>query len=155
MIAARLGPNVAKRLHSVQAISVTSPVLFYDGACGLCHRAVRLLLRLDRAGRLRFAPLAGETFARVVPRDQRASLPDSLVLRTADGRLLVRSAALIAGLRSAGGAAAWLAAVAGLVPRALADGAYDAVARRRQRLFVPATEACPVPPGRWRGRFLP
>src|SRR4051812_37486572 len=35
------------------------PVLFFDGECGLCNRVVRLLLRLDTRGRLRFAPLQG------------------------------------------------------------------------------------------------
>src|SRR5688572_12325015 len=35
------------------------PVLFFDGECGLCNRVVRLMLRLDRHGRLRFAPLQG------------------------------------------------------------------------------------------------
>ena len=35
------------------------PVLLFDGECGLCQRIVRVLLRLDRAGRLRYAPLQG------------------------------------------------------------------------------------------------
>ena len=40
------------------------PFLFYDGGCALCHRAVRLLLQLERPGSrpgpaLRFAPLDG------------------------------------------------------------------------------------------------
>ena len=130
-------------------------VLFYDGGCGLCRRSVRLLLRLDRRGRLRFAPLGGATFEREVPRAARAGLPDSLVLRTADGRLLVRSAAVIAALGLAGGPAAVCAAAAGLAPRRLLDALYDAVARWRGRLFGREGEACPVPPGPWRERLLP
>ena len=35
------------------------PVLLFDDECGLCHRVVRLLLRLDPGARLRFAPLQG------------------------------------------------------------------------------------------------
>jgi hypothetical protein len=35
------------------------PVLLFDGECGLCQRLVRVLLGLDRRGRLRFAPLQG------------------------------------------------------------------------------------------------
>ena len=41
------------------------PVLLYDGECGLCNRVVRLLLRLDRGERLRFARLqsdAGQSY---------------------------------------------------------------------------------------------
>jgi predicted DCC family thiol-disulfide oxidoreductase YuxK len=134
---------------------MTPPVLFYDGGCGLCHGAVRLLLRLDRRGRLRFAPLGGDTFAALLSAGDGAALPESLVLRTSEGRLLLRSLAVVEGLRVAGGAAAWLACVAALVPRGVADGLYDALARRRLRLFGRARDACPVPPGPLRGRFLP
>jgi len=130
------------------------PVLFYDGGCGLCHRAVRLLLRADREARLRFAPLGGETFEALVPRSSRAGLPDSLVLAGGDGALHVRSAAVVEALRVAGGPARAAAALARLVPRPVADRLYDAVARRRRRLFGAPADSCPVPPGRWRGRFL-
>lgn len=130
-------------------------ILFYDGGCGLCHGAVRLLLRLDRVGRLRFAPLGGETFDRLVGEAQRRALPDSLVLRTAGGALLLRSEALATALRLCGGAAGWLGAAVRLLPRGLADRAYAALARRRLRLFGRASEACPVPPGPLRARFLP
>jgi predicted DCC family thiol-disulfide oxidoreductase YuxK len=40
-------------------VAATGPVLFFDGECGLCNRVVRLMLRLDRRGRLRYAPLQG------------------------------------------------------------------------------------------------
>lgn len=130
-------------------------ILFYDGGCGLCHAAVRLLLRLDVAARLRLAPLGGATFERLVGEAQRRGLPDSLVLRTASGALLLRSEALAEALRLCGGAAVWLGAAVRLLPRSLADRAYDALARRRVRLFGRAGEACPVPPGPLRARFLP
>jgi len=134
---------------------MTHPVLFFDGGCGLCHSAVRLLLRLDRDRRLRFAPLGGETFAALVPESERAAVPDSLVLHTTDGRLLLRSQAVAQALRIAGGAGAWLALVASTLPRALADRLYDALGRRRHWLFERPVEACPVTPGPLRERFLP
>ena len=70
-------------------------ILFYDGHCGMCHGFVRFLLEKDRAGAFVFAPLQGDTFAATVPEPERAKLPDSMVIRTADGRLLVRSAAAL------------------------------------------------------------
>jgi predicted DCC family thiol-disulfide oxidoreductase YuxK len=129
-------------------------VLFFDGGCGLCHRTVRLLLRLDRNRRLRFAPLGGEAFAALVPESERAAMPDSLVLHTTDGRLLLRSQAVAQALRIAGGAGAGLALFASALPRGLADRLYDALARRRHRLFERPAEACPVTPGPLRGLFL-
>jgi predicted DCC family thiol-disulfide oxidoreductase YuxK len=133
----------------------TRAVLFYDGGCGLCHRSVRALLALDRAGALRFAPLGGETLRELVPEVERAALPDSLVLRTADGRLLVRTAAVVESLRLLGGPAGSLAAMARVVPRPLADRLYDLVARVRRRLIRPPAGACPAVGPVLRARFLP
>ncbi|HEX9186115.1 MAG TPA: DCC1-like thiol-disulfide oxidoreductase family protein [Vicinamibacteria bacterium] len=134
---------------------MTPDVLFYDGACGLCHLSVRLLLGLDRNGALRFAPLGGETFRALVGDAELRTLPDSLVLRTTDGRLLVRSAAVLESLRRAGGFARGLAAIAGAVPSGLADRLYDLVARRRRRWFAATPSACPVVGGSHRSRLLP
>src|SRR5271154_3320819 len=39
--------------------SRNGPVLLYDGTCGLCNRAVRALLRIDRRATLRYATLQG------------------------------------------------------------------------------------------------
>ena len=70
--------------------------VFYDGGCGLCHRAVRFALAHDADGsRFRFASLQSEGFRRRVPAAARAGLPDSIVTLTPDGTLLVRSAAVI------------------------------------------------------------
>jgi predicted DCC family thiol-disulfide oxidoreductase YuxK len=146
---ARPPPAVLVRSWGVE------PVVFYDGECGLCQRAVRLLVRLDRQARLRFAPLGGETFARTVPEAERRRLPDSLVLRTPDGRLLVRSAALRESLRRLGAPWSAVARLMALVPRRAADSLYDLVAARRARLFGRSPESCPAPPGGWRGRLLP
>ena len=116
---------------------------------------MRLLLAIDRGGALRFAPLGGETFRSLVPPEERGALPDSLVLRTPDGRLRVRSSAVVESLRGIGGPWPAVAAALGLVPRALADRLYDGVARLRQRLFRRPAEACPVVPAPQRPRFLP
>jgi predicted DCC family thiol-disulfide oxidoreductase YuxK len=133
-----------------------APTLFYDGQCGLCHRLVRLVLAEDRRGEgFLLAPLQGETFAAAVPAAQRAGLPDSVVLRTADGRLLTRSAAVRAVLARLGGAWGLLARLARLVPEPLADLAYDRVAAVRLRLFARPADLCPVLPPALRARFRP
>jgi predicted DCC family thiol-disulfide oxidoreductase YuxK len=116
---------------------------------------VRFFAAIDRRARLRYAPLGGETFREVVPEDEAHALPDSLVLRTADGRLLVRSAAVLGALRLAGPGWSALASLGALVPRKVADRVYDLVARIRRSLFAPPPQACPVAPGPLRQRFLP
>jgi predicted DCC family thiol-disulfide oxidoreductase YuxK len=85
----------------------------------------------------------------------RSALPDSLVLRTADDRLLVRSAAILESLRQVGGVGRGLAAIAGTVPAGLADRLYDLVARARSRWFAAPPSTCPVVGRAHRSRFLP
>jgi len=131
-------------------------VLFYDGGCGLCHRAVRFVLAVDREGQaFRFAPLGGATFLDQIPEKERAGLPDSMVLRTQDGVLLTRSAAALHVLRRLGGFWRGLAAVGSVLPRFLLDAVYDFVARVRFRLFAKPDDVCPLVPKELRARFLP
>jgi predicted DCC family thiol-disulfide oxidoreductase YuxK len=129
--------------------------VFYDGDCGFCHESVRFLAAHDRAGAFRFAPLGGPTFLALVPEAARADLPDSLVVRSAEGRVLVLSEGTLHCLRRLGGGWRGLAALLGLVPRAWRDAAYAAFARNRRRWFGRPREACPVPSGALRARFDP
>jgi predicted DCC family thiol-disulfide oxidoreductase YuxK len=130
--------------------------VFYDGTCGLCHRLVRFLLAEDPRGeRFRLSPLQGETLERLAGAAARASLPDSVVVRTADGRMLVRSRATFHLLARLGGAWRALAALGSLVPRPIGDAAYDGVARIRHRLFRRPETACPLLPPELAKRFDP
>lgn len=132
------------------------PRLFYDGGCALCHGAVRFAVRRDR-GRppVRFSPIGGAAFERAMAAQGRPELPDSLVVVTGAGELLLRSEAALYLVRRAGGAWRWMAALAALVPRAARDAVYDLVARHRRRWFGRAEEACPVLPPALRDRFDP
>ncbi len=134
--------------------------LFYDGDCGFCHRSVRLILSEEAntpdSLRLRFAPLQGELFGRLVAarKDLDAeSLPDSIVLCCEDGRLLTQSAAALEIASRLGGLWRGLALAFGVLPRALLDRAYDGVARVRKRLFASPKDACPILPPDLRQRF--
>ncbi|MDX1388829.1 MAG: DUF393 domain-containing protein [Acidobacteriota bacterium] len=128
--------------------------LFYDGTCGMCHGTVRFLLSEDTSGTaFRFAPLDSDSFRSAVPSDRRADLPDSVVLLTADGDLLVRSRAILVSMKRLGGYWRAIAVVLGVVPRTFADWVYDRIAAVRYKLFRRPDEACPVLPPRLRARF--
>ena len=129
-------------------------MIFYDGSCGLCHRAVRFILAEDRRGEaFRFAPLDGEVFLAAVTEGRRASLPDSLVVLTVEGDLLSRSSAVLYVMKRLGGMWRMVALIGQLIPVAWRDGVYDAVARMRYRLFRKPESACPLLPGHLRSRF--
>ena len=134
------------------------PVLLYDGTCGFCAESVQLILRHDRRGALRFAPLEG-TFGRSV-RARHPAVADVDSMMWVDPprggrpeRVFIRSTA---GLRIAaylGGV--WRVALLGwLLPRVLRDGLYDFVARHRHQL-TGSREVCVVPSPVTRDRFLP
>jgi predicted DCC family thiol-disulfide oxidoreductase YuxK len=129
--------------------------LFYDGACGLCHAAVRFVLAEDPHGRaFRFAPLEAESFAAAIPEDVRATLPDSLVVLRPDGTLLLRSAAVREICARLGGIWRALGFASRILPLAVLDRVYDAVARVRKRVFSTPVDACPLVPPDLRARFL-
>jgi len=130
--------------------------LFYDGHCGLCHRAVKFVLRHDRDGAFfRFAPLQGATFTAAVPAKHRAMLPDSMVVRTLDGRLLLKSDAWLHIMRRLGGLWKMIGAIFGVIPRPIRDWGYDFVAAVRFRVFGRREDLCPIIPTDLRRRFDP
>jgi predicted DCC family thiol-disulfide oxidoreductase YuxK len=135
-----------------------APVLLYDGECGLCNFVVRLLLRTDRQGRLRFSPLQGEkgqAYLRVwgLPTDDFDSLvfvpdwdaPDrSAPLLRTDGALA--AAAVVGGI--------WrLITWARVLPAWARDLFYKLVARTRYALFG-AYRPRPLAKPEWGERFL-
>ena len=131
-------------------------MLFYDGHCGLCHNAVRFVLKHDKSGNaFRFASLQGSTFEEQIPAARRAGLPDSIVVLTREGAILVRSDAAVHILQRLGGIWKTLGGIASAIPRALRDGGYDLIARIRYRVFGRRDDICPVAPPELRARFDP
>ena len=136
---------------------MTQPVLLYDGNCGLCNRVVRLLLRSDRAARLKFAPLQGAP-AQAYLRKQ--NLPtadfDSLVFvpdwnTQAAGAYLLRTEGALAAAAEVGGG--WgLITWTRILPLWLRDPGYKLVARTRYFIFGEYFPA-PLKP-EWKERFL-
>lgn len=147
---------MARELRARQRRIVTGegPLLLYDGVCALCNGAVRFVLRRDRSRTVRFAPLQGETAARLLGSRPGLAGIDSMIWIDAEGQAFTRSAAALAIARHVGGTWSVLAAFARIVPRVVRDALYDGVARLRYRIFG-RYDACPVPPPEHRGRFLP
>ena len=130
----------------------TTDDVYYDGTCGLCHRGMRWLVSEDPTGTsFRYAPLGGDSFVAAFP--DASGLPDSVIVRTPEGAVFVRSDAAIHLLGRLGGL--WRAGgtIFGWLPRRLRDAAYDFVARVRYRIFGRAKDACPLIPPDLRSRF--
>ena len=144
------------------------PIVLYDGVCGLCNRMVQFVLKRDRRGVFRFAPLQGAFANRVLRAhgENPADLDTVYAVVNCDPaqkvesgqgvpeqRLLARSDAVLFVARELGGvwgAAGW---VLRLVPRAVRDWGYRVVAGNRYRIFG-RYDACPLPSEATRERFL-
>jgi predicted DCC family thiol-disulfide oxidoreductase YuxK len=130
-------------------------LVFFDGTCGLCHRAIRFVLAEDeRRDRFRFAPLGSGPFLEHVDARVRTDLPDSIVVLASDGSLHTRSAATVRIGRRLGGLWRVLAGAIAIVPLPLRDLVYDGVARSRRAIFARPEASCPVLPPSLRRRFL-
>jgi predicted DCC family thiol-disulfide oxidoreductase YuxK len=146
-------------MNASKKFPLVDPVLLYDGDCGLCNRVVRLLLRLDSGGRLRFARLqsgAGQDYLRS------HGLPvqdfDSLVLvpdwaRQPPGEFLLRTDGVIVALRGCSGLGVGLAAMLAVFPVAWRDAGYRLVARWRYRIFG-EWKSRPLARPEWAARFI-
>jgi predicted DCC family thiol-disulfide oxidoreductase YuxK len=129
------------------------PVLLYDGTCSFCSAAVQFVLRHDRGGKLRFAPLQGVYGHRVLAgHPELRGIDSAMWVDAGETRVLARSAM---GLRVARYLGGWwrLALVFWIVPRAVRDWVYDRIARHRH-LLVGKASHCIVPTPGVRHRFL-
>jgi len=146
-------------MPSTPSATSAGPVLLFDGECGLCNRLVRVLLRQDRTGRLRFAPLqapVAQAYLRAVglPEKDFDSLvwvPDWARRDRADFRL--RTDGVIAALRTVGGAARMIAAMLAVFPVSWRDAGYRVVARCRYRILG-EWRPRPLARAEWQARFL-
>lgn len=129
-------------------------IVFFDGECGLCSRSVRFLASADRHQRLQFAPLQGETAAKLKLSEFASVESGSMVVRReSDGVTLLRSDAVLELSRALGGF--WRCGVIfRLLPRPLREAVYRFIARNRIRWFGHA-DACALPDPQLLARLLP
>lgn len=139
-----LAPRIASRTEYV----------FYDGYCALCHGWVRFVLAEDlRANPFRLSPLQGDLFLLQVEGRKRLLSSDSLVVKTEEGTLLMRSTAVLYVLRSIGGLWIPVATLIGVLPRKVLDWSYDKLAGVRKRLFGGSENVCPLLSAKLAQRF--
>jgi predicted DCC family thiol-disulfide oxidoreductase YuxK len=128
--------------------------VFYDGECGLCHRTVSFVLAEDGAGRIRLAPIQSPAYQAAFAGAPPVGFGQSIVWRSPDGRIAIRSDAVVHILSCLGGIWTALAVALWMVPRPLRDWAYDLVGRNRKSFFAAPPALCPVIPATLRDRFV-
>ena len=107
-------------------------IVFYDGECGLCNRAVAFLKEVDQKSILQFETLQGSLAVRHVPLEIRQAL-DTLGYFREEKPLLVRSDAILQALVDTKSICRIPARLALTLPRSFRDSIYNWVARNRHK----------------------
>ncbi len=132
-------------------------IVLFDGVCALCDRTVQLLLKRDKQGVLKFAPLQGPTAAAILKRhpeieDKTRSVILVQNYNTASESISVRSQAILECLSALGGF--WrVVSLLRIIPPFVRDAVYNFIARNRYRWFGKYDE-CIVPPPEMKERFM-
>ncbi len=135
------------------SVPVRRDVIFFDGECLFCQARVRWIREHDRDRQFDFAPLQGDLARRLLDGAGLApgaapGAPDPATMALVAGAASPRPEVFVKSRAVAAVAARlpfpWrLGGLIALVPRPLADAAYDFVARRRHRWTC--AEACLMP----------
>jgi len=133
-------------------LSERHPIVLFDGVCNLCDGFVQFVMKRDKAGAFRFAPLqseAGRTLLRHFNLDEAAM--DTVIL-IENGTIHTKSTAALRTARNIGGV--WgLAYVFIILPKFIRNSVYDFIAKNRYRWFG-KKDACMIPTPEVRARFL-
>jgi predicted DCC family thiol-disulfide oxidoreductase YuxK len=119
--------------------------VYFDAGCGVCFQIARVLARTDRLGHLRFVSNAD---AKDLPKGVTSQLLAStiVVIDEDTGRLTTRADGMASILRALPAGFLWSLPLRLPGLRQLANAAYDAFARRREKVSVAlGLAACGVP----------
>ncbi len=126
------------------------PVIFFDGYCNLCNKAVQWIINQDPRGIFLLAPLNSHYAKEVIPETIQQNI-DSLILVHND-EVFVKSTAVLKIAKILGGSLKLIFPLI-LIPPFIRDLFYDVIARYRYQWFG-KRESCMVPTPDLQGRFL-
>jgi len=133
-------------------------IVFYDGGCGFCHWAVRYVIRHDKLGTFRFAPLDGETIRNRLSQEVRQQLPDAIILKLNNSDEYAYKSGAEASLGIMKGLGGWNARagrILSVFPKNWLEAGYRLLARIRRRIAKEPENVCPGVPDDLKNRFLP
>ena len=120
-------------------------IIYYDGECGLCHMAVKFILKVDSKNKFYFSPLSNF--------DNNFKNIDSIILKSGD-KVFYESQAIIMVFENIDNNWNYLAKVLKIFPINVLDIAYRWVSRNRTKISVKEVSSCPIVPSYYRKRFI-
>ena len=120
-------------------------IIYYDGECGLCHLAVRFILKVDSKSKFYFSPLSNL--------DNNLKNIDSIILKKGN-KVFYEGQAIIMIFEDIDNNWNYLANVLKLIPINVLDTAYRWVSRNRAKVSVKKVSSCPIVPSSYQKRFI-
>ena len=120
-------------------------VIYYDGECGLCHLAVRFILRVDSKSKFYFSPLSNL--------DNNLKNIDSIILKRGK-KVFYEGQAIILIFENIDNNWNYLAKLLKLIPINVLDTAYRWVSRNRAKISKKKVSSCPIVPSSYQKRFI-
>ncbi|MCX6185042.1 MAG: DUF393 domain-containing protein [Flavobacterium sp.] len=128
-------------------------IVLYDGDCGLCNRAIQILLKEDPADQFRFVSQQADLGKSILTHiGYNPNTLDSLVVYHPNVAYYTQSQAVFY-LCKFGSNRLKLGLVFRLFPKAILDGVYNWIAENRYRWFG-KNEHCLFPNKTYRDKFL-
>jgi predicted DCC family thiol-disulfide oxidoreductase YuxK len=133
-------------------VHINNPIILFDGVCNFCNGAINFVLKQDKKGIFRFAPLQSEAGQKLLQEYNLSTKEfDSFVLID-NGKVYKKSAASLRVMNKL----PWYwkeAQILRIVPTAFRDAIYDFIASNRYKWFG-KKEQCMIPTPEMRSKFL-
>lgn len=127
-------------------------IILFDGECNLCNGSVQFIIKRDKKGQIRFAPLQAAAARQLLGTQEVLAGELSTFVFIDNGKIYTRSTAALRVCRYLRGLWPVLYAFI-VVPRFIRDGVYDWIAANRYKWFGHRQE-CMVPTPELKAKFL-
>jgi predicted DCC family thiol-disulfide oxidoreductase YuxK len=135
-----------------EKIFMDYPLIIIDGHCAWCTRGIRVLMALDRKGKLHIAPVQSKTGRDIYAGFGKDPEHFDTYIIVVGGRVYERTDAYIETMRQLGGM--WrVFTVLRFIPKAVREAVYDWVERNRIKWFG-TTGYCELIPEKYRERIV-
>lgn len=128
------------------------PIILFDGVCNFCDDSINTIIKLDKKGVFKFAPIQSEAGQRLLKTYNYPNKDLSSVILICDGRYYTKSDAALQTFKHLGGFWRFLR-VFTIVPRPIRNWVYDFIAKNRYNWFG-KKDACMIPTPDVKARFI-
>lgn len=128
------------------------PVILFDGICNFCNNAVNFVIKKDRKGIIKFAPLQSEEAMKLLAQYNLTIQDMRSFVLIENNQCFTRSTAALRVCKYLGHLWQLLYGLI-IIPRFIRNGIYDWIAKNRYEWFG-KKEQCMIPTPEVRSRFL-